>query len=112
MATSDQVLRKADDLIDALQALIDDPAYSVYRQFLEGMQLELIGARDRFANAGPPGTSDPRFDTIARKLDAALAKARAARPTDASMRGLGRAVAEAIGALGGAAARGLLRLIG
>ena len=112
MASSDAVVRKADELIAALQDLIDDPNYRDYRQFLVGLQIELTGARERFSNANPPGTTDPRFDAIVRKLDAALAKARSARPTDTSMSALGRSVAEAIAALSSGAARALLRLIG
>lgn len=112
MATADDVIGKADSLVSDLQTLVDDGSFNAYRQFLTGLQQELIGARDQFSNAHPSGTAKPAFAGIVTKLNAAAAKAQAAQPTDASMRALGRSVATAISGLRGSAVLGLLRMVG
>lgn len=99
MATANQVVQAADDLVQALQSLIDDGRFGDYRETLVGAVTDLAGARDEFAGRHSGGSSRPGFAAVITKLRTATTKARNASPTDSSMRALGRSVNTAINAL-------------
>jgi hypothetical protein len=84
MATVFETLARADALTAALQHLIDSPSFSPFRDFLEGLQQQVIGSREALSERHPDG-SDEIGDTAAARLDAARQAALSAQPNHASM---------------------------
>jgi hypothetical protein len=99
MATANQVISAADDLIQALQDLVDDNRFAEYRDGLTGAVTDLAVEREDFAGRYAGDVSKPGFSGVRTKLRNAKSKANAASPTDSSMSALGRSVDSAINAL-------------
>jgi hypothetical protein len=94
MASNNDVLAKANDLEQALEDLLDNPAYSGYRELLTTRQADVASASNGF-------TADDPGDTILGKVQAALSRAQHAQPNDPAMSALARAVDDATAAMNG-----------
>jgi hypothetical protein len=94
MATEYEVLTKVDELLDAIQGLINDPAFRAYRNSLTPRYAALFSAREGFSGDGPG-------ESILATLRAALAAVQAARPSSPSVSQAAAAIDRAIEALRG-----------
>lgn len=93
MTTTYEVLAKADELLAALQGLIDGGQFDAYRQSLSRRHAALFSARDRFAGGDNA--------SILSRIDAAITRVNNAAPNDSSVSGVDAAVDSAITALKG-----------